>query len=282
GYFVPFFRIRGTKAVKLANPDHLMTDQTARTPHGSALNKAIAVLEAVTAHAQPIGLPELTDRLGLPRQTIHRILVQLTDSGLIKRGRERDRYMIGPRLSQLATGTLVAANHQAPVRSVLQNLVDDINETCNVGVLDGLDFVYLERIESDWPLRVHLQAGSRVPAYCTSGGKVLLAQLPARARRRLLRSRPLKAFTPATITDAGKLDSDLAQCRDSGFAVNDEEFTPGIVGLAVPVPVNAGQPVVALACHAPSARVALDELKTHVSSLTAAAARLARLWAGDL
>lgn len=250
-----------------------------KTPHGSALDKALAVLESVTSHAQPIGLPELSKQLDLPRQTVHRILVQLTTAGMIKRARERDRYIIGPRLSKLATTTLVAANHDAPVRSVLQSLVNDINETCNIGILDGLDFVYLERIESDWPLRVTLQAGSRVPAYCTSGGKVLLAHLNTRPLKRLLRARPLTAYTPLTITDVKTLEQDMTSSRQSGFAINNAEFTPGIIGIAVPIRGPGAYPVAALACHAPSARISLDAIKEYVPNLNAAAAAITDLWA---
>ena len=255
-----------------------MAVSTPKTPHGSALDKALAVLEAITNHAGPIGLPELSNRLGQPRQTVHRILMQLTASGLIRRARERDRYTIGPRLSKLATDTLVAANHAAPVRSVLQSLVNDINETCNIGILDGLDFVYLERIESDWPLRVTLQAGSRVPAYCTSGGKALLAHLPARPLKRLLRSRPLAAHTASTITDVKMLEQDLAACHRSGYAVNNEEFTSGIIGVAVPVHGPSGQPVAALACHAPNARISVAALTEYVPNLNTAAAAIKDLW----
>lgn len=250
-----------------------------KNPHGSALDKALAVLEMVTTHAQPVGLPELSSRLAMPRQTVHRILMQLTDAGLIKRARERDRYIIGPRLSKLATDTLVAANHTAPVRAVLQSLVDDINETCNIGILDGLDFVYLERIESDWPLRVTLQAGSRVPAYCTSGGKAFLAHLPPRPLKRLLRAGPLKAHTSSTITDVKTLERDLHACRESGFAVNNEEFTSGIIGIAVPIYGPDGRPAAALACHAPNARISIDALKEYVPNLNAAAKAVTRLWA---
>ncbi len=256
-----------------------MATQTRKPPHGSALEKALAVLESVTGHAQPIGLPELSKQLDLPRQTVHRILVQLTNAGMLKRARERDRYIIGPRLSKLATDTLVAANHDAPIRSVLQSLVNDINETCNIGILDGLDFVYLDRIESDWPLRVTLQAGSRVPAYCTSGGKALLAHLSTRPLKRLLRARPLTAYTPSTITDVRTLEQDLKSCLQSGFAINDAEYSPGIIGIAVPIRGPGECPVAALACHAPSARISLDEIKGYVPNLNAAAASITGLWA---
>lgn len=255
-----------------------MADEKKRKEHGSALEKSLAIIEVITEQTQSIGLPDLTARLDLPRQTIHRILLQLEAIGMITRDPSRDRFSVGPRLSHLAINTLLSANQSAPIRAVLQDLVDDIRETCNVGVLDGLDFIYLERIESDWSLRVHLQAGSKVPAYCTSGGKALLAFSPTDLRRRLFKSRTLRRYTDSTITSPEDLERELATCRDTGYSTNDQEFNVGIVGVGVPIFDQGGRPVAALACHAPVARVSLDEMLGHVPKLTAAAKLLAEIW----
>lgn len=248
---------------------------------GSALEKALRVLETVADQPQPIGLPDLTARVGLPRQTVHRVLQQLEDNGLVLRDPARDRYAVGARLSRLALLTLGSANRAAPLRAILQDLVSDIRETCNIGVLDGLDFVYLERIECDWPLRVHLAAGSRVPAYCTSGGKVLLAHLPADLRARLLGARRLKAYTPNTIVRPAELERVLAGVRRAGHAVNDQEYNLGMIGLAVPIGVGDGPPLAALAMHAPLARLSVPEALRLLPKLRAAAGRLARAWGQD-
>ncbi|MCP5368641.1 MAG: IclR family transcriptional regulator [Hyphomicrobiales bacterium] len=255
-----------------------MTGDNRRREHGSALEKSLAIVEAITQQTQAIGLPDLTARLNLPRQTIHRILLQLEALGLVIRDPGRDRFAVGPRLSRLALDTLLSANRNAPVRAVLQDLVDDIHETCNVGVLDGFDFLYLERIESDWPLRVHLHAGSKVPAYCTSGGKALLAFLPEDQRRRLLGARALKRHTDKTITAPPDLERDLAACRAAGYSTNDEEYNVGIVGVGVPIFGAGGRVIAGLACHAPVARVGLDGLLAYVPRLQAAAERLSAVW----
>ena len=123
----------------------------------SALEKALSVLEAVSDQTQSVGLPDLAARLGLPRQTVHRVLGQLEKLKLIIRDRSRERYSIGPRLSRLAFVTLRSLNQSAPVRLILQELVDDIGETCNVGVLDDLDYVFLQLMECRWPLRLQQQ-----------------------------------------------------------------------------------------------------------------------------
>ncbi len=249
-----------------------------RKERGSTLEKSVRVLEAVADQPQPVGLPDLTARLGLPRQTLHRILQQLEENGLVMRDPARDRYSVGPRLSKLALLALHSANQGAPVRPILQELVDDVRETCNIGVLDGIDFVYLERIECDWSLRIHLQAGSRVPAYCTSGGKVLLAYLPAATRERLLKTAKLKAFTEHTITRVADLDEELAAIREQGYALNNQEYSVGIVGIAVPIMDQQGKPLAALALHAPVVRLPFEALDKHLAKLKAAAKRLGRAW----
>ena len=257
-----------------------MREQGTVQERGSALEKALAVLEAITAQSQPIGLPDLSARLALPRQTVHRVLVQLENAGLIVRDPSRDRFSVGPRLSALALNALQTHNQSAPIRAILQALVDDIEETCNVGVLDGPDFLYLERIECHWSLRVHLQAGSRVPAHCTSGGKVMLAHLEDNVRAKLLRSNKLKAFTEHTITRITDLEAELTQVRDRGYAVNNQEFTVGIIGVAVPIADRQGRVLAALAVHGPAPRLDFDRAINFVPRLKEAAAVMADSWAG--
>jgi DNA-binding IclR family transcriptional regulator len=141
-----------------------------------------------------------------------------------------------------------------------------------------MQFVYLERVECHWSLRVHLQAGSRVPAHCTSGGKVMLAHLDERARKTLFRNVKPKAFTPHTITDTDALESELAAIQERGYAVNDQEFTVGVVGVAVPIRSRQGRLLAALALHGPSPRLDIERAIGLVPRLKQAATLLARAW----
>jgi len=251
-------------------------------PGLSALDKATLVLEAIVAYPRPVGLPDLTADLGLPRQTIHRILQQLCSNGLILRDPSRDRYAVGPRLSQLAMATLNSDNYRAPLRAVLNDVVEDVGETCNFGVLDGLEFLYVDRLECSWSLRVHLSAGSRVPAHCTSGGKALLAHLDKPLRNALIRSRKLEAFTPSTITNPGRLEDELDEILTQGYALNNEEHTVGVIGAAVPIIAGDGRALGALALHGPSQRLTLSAAKSHIPRLRAAAVHLATIWSGSI
>ena len=156
----------------------------------NVLGKALAVLQAVADHPQGVGLPDLAARLGMPRQTVHRVLGQLRDSGLLLRDPVRERFSVGPRLIQLSLSALGSTTHGRRC-GTLRELVDDLGETCNIGVLEGLEYIYVDRIESKWPLRIHLEVGYRAAVDCIAGGKVLLAYLEPELRARLLRSRKL-------------------------------------------------------------------------------------------
>jgi IclR family transcriptional regulator, acetate operon repressor len=244
----------------------------------SALEKGLAVLQAVSDQQQPIGLPDLAARLGLPRQTVHRVLAQLENLKLVLRDPSRERYSVGPRLSQLALATLRSFNQSAPIRVILQDLVDDIGETCNVGVIDDLDYVYLQRIECQWPLRLHHDVGLRVPAHSVSGGKVLMASLDPTLSRRLLKSRKLKPSTSRTLTRVADLEAELVKVRAAGYALNDQERMDGIVGAAVPVLDPDGNVLAAVGMHGPLPRLTVRACERHVPRLRQAAARIARVW----
>lgn len=244
----------------------------------SALGKTLAVLEAVTDHPHGIGLPDLAASLGLPRQTVHRLLGQLQTSGLLLRDPARERFLVGPRLTRLSLAALGSNNRWAPVKSVMQELVDEVGETCNIGVLDGLDYVYVERIECEWPLRIHLEVGNRSPAHCLSGGKVLLAHLEPKACARLLRSRKLVSRTSRTKVRAADIEAELEEVRAQDYGTNDQENFDGIVAVAVPIRDGSERVVAALTMHGPLPRMTLERCKENVPRLRQAAQRIARAW----
>ena len=244
----------------------------------SVLGKALAVLDAVTDHPHGIGLPDLAAKLSLPRQTVHRVLGQLQASGLLLRDPVRERFTVGPRLTRLSLAALGSNNRWAPVKAVLQELVDEVGETCNIGVLDGLDYVYIERIECEWPLRIHLEVGNRAPAHCLSGGKVMLAHLEPKVCARLLRSRKLVARTARTITRPADLEAAFEKVRSQDFGLNDQENFEGIVAVAVPVRDAQERVVAALTMHGPMPRLTLERCEATVPRLRQAAQRISRAW----
>ena len=252
------------------------TQQPKRRETGSALHKAVAVLEAVVDSPRTLSLSDLADRTGLSRQSAHRVVRQLEENGLLLHEPLGERYLVGQRLKQLSLNALAASQRTGASHQILENLVDQIGETCNIGVLDGREVVYLDRVECDWPLRLQLQSGSRLPAHASAIGKLLLAYLPAKTRNRLIAGAPLSAYTPHTITDPTRLEAALRSIREEDVAVNDQEYTLGLLGIAVPIRDSRRRVVAALAFHAPEARVSEAQARVHVPALRAAAERLGR------
>ncbi|KAG0760697.1 hypothetical protein G6F22_019061 [Rhizopus arrhizus] len=108
-------------------------------------------------------------------------------------------YVSGPRLSALARETLLNSPLRGERHRILDSLVDEIGETCNCTMLDGDEVIYLDRVETAWPLRVNLQTGSRVPLHCSASGKLFLAHMRREPRARLLAAAPLPRYTPNTL-----------------------------------------------------------------------------------
>ena len=241
---------------------------------GSALQKAVLVLDVLFESDQPLGLADISAKLDLPRQTVHRIVRQLEDLDLIHRDFARDHFTVGSRMIRLGFNALRTAFRWAPMHAVLNELVDQIGETCNIGILDRDEVVYVDRVECDWPLRLQLSAGSRVAIHSTAIGKLLLAHLPSRNRKRLIHAAPLSQLTENTITNPSLLEVELKKIRRQGYASDDSENITGLIGMAVPVHDGDGRVVAGLAVHAPDARMSIEQAEAHLPTLRAVGASL--------
>ena len=158
--------------------------------------------------------------------------------GLLQRESDGRHYGTGVRLRRLAENLLLNDSHHGARHAVLRHLVEEVGESCNITALSGSEVVYLDRVETAAPLRFYLHPGSRVPAHCSASGKVFLAQMSAGAApARCSPMRRSSATPPNTVTDARRGSSEqLERVRDDGYALDDEEFLPGLLCIAVLVP----------------------------------------------
>jgi IclR family acetate operon transcriptional repressor len=242
-----------------------------RSESASALQKSMLILSGLLDSDRPMGLAAIAQHTDIPRQTVYRIARQLEDAGLIRRELDGEGYTVGSELLDVSINALRLANQSLPVRGVLRGLVEEVGETCNVGILDRDQIVYVERVECDWPLRLQFGPGSRVSVHATAIGKLMLAHLPARTRNRILKSQPLDTYTDNTVTDLDVLDKQFRKIRKQGFATNDQENLHGMVAIAVPI-LDVRQHVVAgLAIHAAQARMDIPQLETYLPRLRDAA-----------
>lgn len=246
------------------------------TERSSSLTKALEILEAVVAQPTPSTGSQLAAQLGLPKPTAHRIVNSLRELGFLQREPTRGRLIEGDRLVALALHALAAAAARGPRRNILEALAEETGETCNLGVMAAGQVVYIDRVETKWPLGLRFDVGSRVPIHCTAIGKMFLSQMSERQRQKYLGTLPLTRYTENTHTDVDTLIADLDRIRAEGVSFDNCEFMSGVVCVAVPIRGRSGRTVAGLAVSAPEARLTVEEARRHTPELREAAAKLAR------
>jgi len=190
---------------------------TATEPNGlSSVRNAARLLKIFLSREESVGVSDLARRLGLGKSTVHRLLTTLAAEGLIERDEESGGYRLG---------------------------------------LDGVDVVYVDRLESSQTLRLFTETGRRVPVHCTSSGKVLLAHLPPERCAQVLAEAPLTQLTSRTITDPVALQAELARVRLRGWAEAVDEREIGVASVAAPVRDRSGRVIAAISIGAPAIRL---------------------------
>jgi IclR family acetate operon transcriptional repressor len=243
--------------------------------------RLFALLEVIAAKDQRYALQDLVEQTGLPKPTLHRMLQQLESAGLLRREGDSRLYGIGTRLRRLAENLLLNDSHHGARHAVLRHLVEEIGESCNLTALSGSEVVYLDRVETAAPLRFYLHPGSRVPVHCSASGKIFLAQMSPAQRRRLLAHAPLEAYTPKTLVELEQIEREVQRVRKDGFALDDEEFLPGLLCIAALVPSESGPSNLCVAVQAPVMRLDVEKAKLLLPALQRAAQALARIDADE-
>jgi IclR family pca regulon transcriptional regulator len=160
----------------------------------------------------------------------------------------------------------------------MEGLTAAVGESCSVSVLDGEDIVYVLRVPMEKIMSINLGVGSRLPAHCTSMGRVLLAGLPEEQREARVAAMKLEALTPRTITDPAELLDTLSQVRRQGFALVDEELQLGLMSLAVPIKDRSGRVMAAINVSSPAQRQSAAEMQAScLPALQSVAERIAAM-----
>jgi IclR family acetate operon transcriptional repressor len=239
--------------------------------------RLIALLELIASKDAFVSLQSLVEETGMPKPTLHRMLQQLEGAGLLIRQSDGRPYGTGARLRRLAENLLLNATQHGARHAVLRDLVAQIGESCNVTALSGNEIVYLDRVETPEPLRFYLHPGSRVPVHASASGKMVLSQMTRTQRHKLLAHAPLVRHTPNTITDLDGLQAHLDEVRRDGYAVDDEEFRPGLICLAVLVPTDQERSNLCVALQAPIVRLTAQKAVELLPALRSAAQAMSEI-----
>lgn len=237
----------------------------------------LQILEVLASEGRPLTATEINASLNLPVPTIHRLVGNLEAEGFLSRHIDGRSFQPGPKLRQMMQGVIRFWHQDLPQRDVLIRLNHRLGETCNLSIPDGETMLYIDRVETHWPLRIQLHVGSRVPLHATAAGKLALAEIDEAKLDRYLRRAELHAFTEQTLTDPDRLRAELQRIRQQGYSTDCGEFVPGMIAMAVPVLDRSGQLIATVSFHAPVQRLTLAEGMKHLPDLRAAAAELAAL-----
>ncbi|MHC8380626.1 IclR family transcriptional regulator domain-containing protein [Pseudomonas sp. LB3P14] len=235
---------------------------TKNTGEGTgSLEKAIDILDLISERTDGMSQNELTERLGLPRTTIYRILATLVARGLLRRDPGRRMYCLGFRCVEMAKQVYSMPDLVSAASSELRALRDLTGETSYIGTLEGLDVVSLERYDSPHSQRSNASLGHRKPVYATSQGKAILSALPAELRDSIIRDLNLKPLTELTIIDRRRLQAELRIIQSRGYAIDNEENVMGTRCVGAPVIDQQGVVRGAISVAGPAYRLTMARIE---------------------
>jgi IclR family pca regulon transcriptional regulator len=236
-----------------------------------AVERALGVLQVFSDKHPALTLADTAKLANLSRGTTRRILITFEALGFVVR--DGNRFLLTPRVLRLGYSYLSSLPIWDRAQPHMRQLADTLVESCSAATLDGDDIVYVARVPSQRNLSITLTVGSRLPAYATSLGHVLLAGLPAADLARYLKTAKLSPLTPRTITDPAKLAAELAKVRQRGFSLVDGEREEGVRSVAAPIRDRSGTVIAAINVSTSAGRVSIRDLRNRFAPEVMAAAK---------
>jgi IclR family transcriptional regulator, KDG regulon repressor len=217
--------------------------------------RVLDILELLAVNRDGMTFLQIADELSLAKSSLHGLLATMLDRHWIFFDPTSRQYRTGVRAWEAGQGYRRAADLAVAADRHLHAAGAELGETVQLAILDGVEVVYVAKVESDQPLHLASRVGARLPAYATGLGKVLLAALPAAELQQRLEGTAIQHFTERTVRDVAELEQRLAATRADGVGIDDGEHTEGVFCVAVAVHDESGTVVAAMSCSVPQARV---------------------------
>ena len=243
----------------------------------TSLARGLAVIQAFSDRKRQLTVSQLSAKTGFSRAAVRRCLYTLSKLGFA--GSDDGRhFFLRPRILALGHSYISSMPLAAAAQPVLEHVSRILHESCSIATLDGLDIVYVARASVTRIMAIDLGVGSRLPAFCTSMGRVLLANLPPDEMESFLRRVEFTRYTDRTVTTADKLRQVLRQVLRLGYALVDQELEVGLRSMAVPIKSPHGRVVAALNVGTHAQRISVQTMQTKfLPHLRAAAEELSML-----
>ena len=234
-----------------ANPDFVLS-----------LARGLQVIEAFQGDRRGLTVSDIAERTQLSRAAVRRLLLTLEMLGYAQR--HGPSFFLTSRILRLGFSFVTSNSLAGMAQPVLEQLSARIHESCSVSVLEGDQIVYVARSAPKRVMTIDLGVGSRLPAYCTSMGRVLLAAVDADELDRYLRSARIESLTPKTAIDPGEIRRLIRRAGDDGFALVDQELELGLRSIAVPVAGRSGKILAAMNSGVSASRVSVEQMTADI------------------
>ena len=243
----------------------------------TSLARGLAVIQAFSQRRHHLTISQVSTTTGLSRAAVRRCLYTLSKLGFA--GSDDNRhFFLRPRILALGHSYISSMPLATAAQPVLEHISHLLHESCSIATLDGVEIVYIARANVTRIMSIDLGVGSRLPAFCTSMGRAILANLPPEELESVLARVEFKRYTERTITNPAKLTQALRQIRRDGYSIIDQELEHGLRSMAVPIQNPGGKVVAALNIGAHAQRVSIQEMQTKfLPHLRAAAQELCLL-----
>ncbi|MEU1790143.1 IclR family transcriptional regulator [Streptomyces sparsogenes] len=240
-----------------------------------SVTRSLRILEAVAQH-QPVTVGELTKIFGLPKSTVQRTLVTLAEAGWLRANRkDTTRWEIGARVLAVRPAALQGSSLFVAAREPMVRLRDQVNETIHLSVPDAVQcMVVVDRVDCDHAVRTFHAIGDTSPLHATATGRAVLAHLPVQDVEEFI-GRGLDRYSETTPVDPDELRAELHRIRTDGYAVNRNQYRPGVCAIAAPVLDEEGTPLATVALSMPDSRYDADQLPVWGRLITDTAAEIA-------
>lgn len=231
-----------------------------------ALDRAFAILDLLGDSSSAMGLGDVADGLGLHKSTAHRFLMVLEQHGMVGRT-VSGKFRLGLRLFDYGNRAVEQYDLRDCAKPYLRQLVQEVEETAHLCVLENLHMVYIDKLEPERTIRMISRIGSSSPIHCTAVGKAILAEMPLDDAKELIKRLRFVSFTKKTITTRAALMEEILRTKHRGYAMDNEEREEGVRCVAVAIQDASNKPIAAISISGPKFRVSGPKLTLFIKKL---------------
>lgn len=236
-------------------------EETKSLDNVQSLERALKIIDLLAHSNKPMGVTEIGKLIGVHKSTAYRLVSTLRQFGYVDQDEETEKYFLGLKPLELSSIINERLDIKKIIHPYLEELADKTSETVHLAVREGDEIVYIDKVESRHTIRMYSRIGARAPLYCTALGKCLLAFGPEELVKRWTSKEALSQRTQNTIKSGRELAEELESVKAQGYALDREEFEPGIRCVGVPILNKDGKAIAAISVSIPSFRLTEERLQ---------------------